>query len=228
MASSLIGLLDNTSASKRMNIFSSACTCFNLYKAAYMFLYCFCASVEISHTAVLHEILSFYILISKPGPAEPWTIFFWVHRNTSKHMLFTWLMTMWFAVFNNRYFWFQELLNLAYCCSLSITPLVHVPCVPSLSCVLFLLHCINLSSRQLLQCLLSVLREGCLFLVCCVKEHDVETAHGVLHVTMRGVAKGNRPTILTYHDIGLNRELPSIVQCMYLGATIQRITVKDR
>ncbi|XP_032422746.1 LOW QUALITY PROTEIN: protein NDRG3-like [Xiphophorus hellerii] len=38
------------------------------------------------------------------------------------------------------------------------------------------------------------------------KEYDVETAHGVLHVTMRGVAKGNQPTILTYHDIGMNHK----------------------
>ncbi|KAM9827962.1 protein NDRG3-like [Syngnathus typhle] len=38
------------------------------------------------------------------------------------------------------------------------------------------------------------------------QEYDVETAHCALHVTMRGVAKGNRPTILTYHDVGLNHK----------------------
>ncbi|KAJ0069522.1 hypothetical protein NL108_008467, partial [Boleophthalmus pectinirostris] len=43
--------------------------------------------------------------------------------------------------------------------------------------------------------------------VCFVlQEHDVETPYGMLHVVIRGAPKGNKPAILTYHDVGLNRE----------------------
>ncbi|XP_073539766.1 protein NDRG3 isoform X2 [Phyllobates terribilis] len=38
------------------------------------------------------------------------------------------------------------------------------------------------------------------------QEHDIETAYGVLHVTMRGNPRSKKPVILTYHDIGLNHK----------------------
>ncbi|XP_036415383.1 protein NDRG3a isoform X1 [Colossoma macropomum] len=53
-------------------------------------------------------------------------------------------------------------------------------------------------------------------------EHDLETPHGVLHVTMRGIPKGNRPVILTYHDIGLNHK--SCFNTLFNFEDMQEIT----
>ncbi|XP_066515049.1 protein NDRG4, partial [Hoplias malabaricus] len=46
------------------------------------------------------------------------------------------------------------------------------------------------------------------------KEHDIDTPYGMLHVVIRGAPKGNKPAILTYHDVGLNRKYTCVCVCV--------------
>lgn len=42
---------------------------------------------------------------------------------------------------------------------------------------------------------------------CCpLQEHNIETPHGVVHVTLHGTGATRRPAILTVHDVGQESE----------------------
>ncbi|KAG9355423.1 hypothetical protein JZ751_000261 [Albula glossodonta] len=55
-----------------------------------------------------------------------------------------------------------------------------------------------------------------------LKEHDVETPYGKVHCTMKGVPKGDRPVILSFHDIGLNHK--NCFDSLFIHEDMQEIT----
>ncbi|KAM9493090.1 protein NDRG1a [Clarias gariepinus] len=63
---------------------------------------------------------------------------------------------------------------------------------------------IQIETRHLLDKDLQGLREAVQQLE--TKEDNVETPCGRIHCTLKGVPKGDRPVILTFHDIGLNHK----------------------
>lgn len=56
----------------------------------------------------------------------------------------------------------------------------------------------------------------------------METVHGSVRVTMCGTPRGNRPAILTYHDIGLNREYPPSIPSTAPGAALPQAQLGEQ
>ncbi|KAL4613694.1 protein NDRG4 isoform X4 [Arapaima gigas] len=58
-------------------------------------------------------------------------------------------------------------------------------------------------------------------------EYDIETPCGLLHVEIRGPEKGNKPAILTFHDVGLNHQLcfSSLFNCIEMQEIMKHFTV---